>query len=181
MKAMRAGRIWVDHGQLIDSLDVSVGGSGYHHRGTLGEVVTAQRGDTVDVVVRIGLPTRPNHAGDQPRLRRVDLIAGPVTGPVTDRNTLAAPQTRVVQSFEITKSSGSVELRHEFGKTDEPFYLRLRGTDARHSAAGSIEPRRDPFGAADPWADLWFYTNPVFVAIEGAHPFSPDHWSVIRD
>ncbi|MEU8001490.1 histidinol-phosphatase [Catellatospora sp. NPDC049111] len=180
MRALRAGRIWVDHGQLIDSLDVSVGGSRRHPRGTLGEVVTASRGDSVEVTVRIGLPSRPNNNGDTPRLRRVDLIAGPVTGAAADRDTLTAPGTRVVKSFEISQRTGTVELTYRFRKVDEPFYLRLRGTDGRYSATGSIEPRLDPPGAADPWTDLWFYSNPVFVAVEGRRPFNDRHWNATR-
>lgn len=164
LDAMRSGRTWIDHGQLVDSLDVTFGGSGSQHRGTLGESVSVRRGDAVELVVRIRLASVPNHAGDLPLLRRVDLIAGPVTGASSDQHE-AAPDTRVVRSFEITRRVGTVELRHQFRDVDAPFYLRLRGTDGRASAPGSIEPRHDPIGATDPWADLWFYTNPMFVAI----------------
>ena len=162
--AMRSGRIWVDHGQLIESLSLSVSGGGRQSPGTLGDVVTAERGDHVDVTVTIGLPSVPNFNGDRPRLRRVDLIAGPITGPATDRNTQEAPGTSVIRSWEVGGGSdGVVEVSHRFKKVDAPFYLRLRGTDGHFSAPGSIEPRQDPIGAVDPWTDLWFYTNPVFV------------------
>ncbi|MEU6643948.1 PHP domain-containing protein [Saccharomonospora sp. NPDC046836] len=181
MRAMRAGRIWVDHGQLIDSLDVSVGGDNGHYRGTLGEVVTARRRGSVDVKIRIGLPERPNNNGDEPRLRRVDLIAGAVTGPLRDANTISAPRTRVVKSFEVRQKKGFVELSHRFRNVDESFYLRIRGTDGRFSAPGSIEPRQDPIGGVDPWTDLWFYSNPVFVEVKGGKPVNGPHWLATRD
>ena len=162
--AMRSGRIWVDHGQLIESLNVSVVGTGRQAPGTLGDVVTVDRGQHVDVTVRIGLPSAPNFSGDRPLLRRVDLIAGPITGSAADRNTQTAPATSVVRSWEVGNGrDGVVELSHRFKKVDESFYLRLRGTDGNFSAPGSIDPRQDPIGAVDPWTDLWFYSNPVFV------------------
>ncbi|MFD0599218.1 hypothetical protein ACFQZ4_48640 [Catellatospora coxensis] len=68
-------------------------------------------------------------------------------------------------SFEAER--GPVRLVHRFTDVRRPFYVRLRGTDGNHSAPGSIEPRPDPTGDADPWQDLWFYTNPVFVAVTG--------------
>jgi hypothetical protein len=49
-------------------------------------------------------------------------------------------------------------------------YLRLRGTDGNRSAVGAMGAAVDPAGPAldvvgdaDPWRDLWFYTNPVWV------------------
>lgn len=161
MQALRDGRIWVDHGQLIDGLEVSVG----EQRATLGELAVARRGDDVELRVRIALADRDNHHGQRPRLRRVDVIAGPVTGPVADRDTRQAPRTEVVASFEVDRASGEVVLRHRFERVEQPFYLRLRGTDGNVSAPGSIEPREDRPGDADPWEDLWFYTNPVFVDV----------------
>lgn len=49
-------------------------------------------------------------------------------------------------------------------------YVRLRGTDGNRSAVGlrgaSVDPAGpavDVLGDADPWKDLWFYSNPVWV------------------
>ena len=53
---------------------------------------------------------------------------------------------------------------------DDPFYVRLRGSDGKRTAAGlngadvdPAGPAMDVVGDADPWADLWFYTNPIWV------------------
>ena len=41
-----------------------------------------------------------------------------------------------------------------------PVYLRLRGT-----STAQLEPDPDPL-LEDPWTDLWFYSNPVFITPE---------------
>jgi hypothetical protein len=63
-----------------------------------------------------------------------------------------------------------VEDAHELGKQDGPYYVRLRGSDGRRTASGlrgaavdPAGPKVDALGNADPWQDLWFYTNPIFV------------------
>lgn len=71
----------------------------------------------------------------------------------------------MVRSFEVAAPRGAVvEFEHTFAGVREPFYLRLRGTDGNYSRPGSIEPRVDPIGNAEPWDDLWCYSNPVFVS-----------------
>ncbi len=112
----------------------------------------------------------PNWAGFTPELARVDVIQGDVTGPVSDRDTFTAPTAAVVRSYEIKKSTGSVRLTFDLGRVDRPVYLRLRGTDGNRSAVGVMGAEVDPAGPAldvvgdaDPWRDLWFYSNPVWV------------------
>ena len=41
-----------------------------------------------------------------------------------------------------------------------PVYIRVRGTNTNEA-----EPAVDP-PDENPWADLWFYSNPVFVEIQ---------------
>jgi hypothetical protein len=38
-----------------------------------------------------------------------------------------------------------------------PAYIRVRGTNTTE-----LEPEPDPAGE-NPWQDLWFYSNPVFI------------------
>jgi hypothetical protein len=119
----------------------------------------------VVVTISVTLPSQPNFHGDLPVLAHVDLIAGPVTGPAADRDTLTAPGTRVVESFQVRRAPGrTVRLRYRFRNVTEPFYLRLRGSDGNQlDSAGN--PLVDVPGDADPWVDLWFYSNPVFVDV----------------
>lgn len=162
MRGISAGRVWVCHGDLISGLAVTASSS--VSSATLGGTVAAARGDSVTVQMVIRPTTRPNAHGDTPVLSRVDVIAGPVTGPAADRDGFTAPYASVVRSFDVAPSSSDIVLTQTFRNVTNSFYVRLRGTDGNFSAPGSIEPRLDPV-PVDPWTDLWFYSNPVFVAV----------------
>jgi hypothetical protein len=76
----------------------------------------------------------------------------------------------VVQSFEVTPADNGREFVFRMPKVDGPKYFRLRGTDGNRSATGLMGaavdphgPAADVLGDADPWKDLWFYSNPLWV------------------
>lgn len=165
MAGIRDGRMWVTHGDLIWGLDARLGRVGGDASAvTLGGVLRVTRGDDAELTVRITLPKMPNFNGDVPKLRRVDVITGPITGPAADRDRFAA-EAGVVRSFDLDPSGKTeIQLSHVFRNVRGPFYVRLRGTDGNATAPGSIEPRLDPV-PVDPWKDLWFYSNPIFVRI----------------
>ncbi|MFE7440160.1 PHP domain-containing protein [Streptomyces chartreusis] len=168
MEGIRAGRIWVDHGRLIGALDVRV--SGGHRWATLGGALHVRKGTNVTLTVDVAMAGGPNWAGFVPKLARVDVIQGDVTGPVADKDTFSAPTAKVVKSYEVNKSSGTVRLTYDLGRVDRPVYVRVRGTDGNRGAVGAMGAAVDPAGPAidvvgdaDPWRDLWFYSNPVWV------------------
>jgi hypothetical protein len=170
MDGMRAGRIWVDHGGLISDLDVQVRLKGTPFGVTLGDSLVLRRGQRAELVIKINLANTPNWANFVPTLARVDIIRGEITGPVTDQDTFKSPNTTVVKSFEVNKSTGTVSFTYDLGPVDKPFYVRLRGTDGNRTAPGylgaaidPVGPAIDVLGDADPWKDLWFYANPIFV------------------
>ena len=168
MDGIRAGRVWVDHGGLISGLDARLRSGS--RAVTLGGTLTVRRGQQVDLVVEISLAGGPNWSQFVPELARVDVIQGDVTGAVSDKDAFSTPSTKVVKSFEVNKSTGSVRLTYSLGKVDRPVYVRLRGTDGNRGAVGlmgaSVDPAgpaMDVLGDADPWKDLWFYSNPMWV------------------
>jgi hypothetical protein len=173
MDGLRAGRVWVDHGGLISGLDVRarVAGDRRPDSGTpLGGVLRVKHGTSVELTIDIDLANTPNWSQFVPVLARVDVIAGKVTGPVADPDGFTAPNTKVVKSFEVGRGTGTVSLSYSFGRVDEPFYIRVRGTDGNRSAPGLMGTAVDPFGpaldvvgAADPWTDLWFSAHPIWV------------------
>ncbi|MFC5182484.1 CehA/McbA family metallohydrolase domain-containing protein [Actinomadura harenae] len=163
MDAIRQGRVWVAMGGLLDDLDVQVHGEGGGHPATLGGRVTVRRGANVTVRITARLATRPNAVGDIPRLARLDLIRGAVTGRAADRDGFTNPQVSVVESFTPRRHETVLRVEHRFRNVREPFYLRLRGTDGKRS--NGLEPMMDVQGAAAPWDDLWCYANPVFVDV----------------
>jgi hypothetical protein len=166
MDAIRNGRMFLVHGGLVDAVEVRVR-TGAGPGVTFGDRTWVRRGRPVAVDITITLASRPNFNGDLPRLATVDLIKGTVTGPVGGdaRDTLSAPGTSVVRSFEVARSARrTVRFSHIIRDTAEPFYLRLRGSDGKHTdSAGN--PLIDTVGNDDPWDDLWFYTNPTFVDV----------------
>jgi hypothetical protein len=112
----------------------------------------------------------PNWANFVPSLNRVDAIRGAVTGVVSDRDTFTAPSTKVVRQWDTSGKRGTFELVLPLGKAESPYYVRVRGTDGNRSQPGYLGaavdpqgPQLDVVGDADPWADLWFYTNPIWV------------------
>ena len=50
-------------------------------------------------------------------------------------------------------------LTHRIEDLRHDGYLRVRGTNT-----DELEPELDPRGE-DPWADLWFYSNPIFLEV----------------
>ncbi|MGW1210139.1 PHP domain-containing protein [Streptomyces sp. NPDC002499] len=168
MDGIRAGRVWVDHGQLISGLDARL--SGGNRWATLGGALHVRKGTRVTLTVDVALAGGPNWAGFLPKLARVDVIQGDVTGPVADKDTFTAPTAKVVKTYEVNKSTGTVRLSYDLGRVDTPRYVRLRGSDGNRSAVGALGAAVDPagpaidvVGSADPWLDLWFYSNPVWV------------------
>ncbi|WP_214324477.1 PHP domain-containing protein [Nonomuraea sediminis] len=165
MEGLRAGRVWVGMGGLLEALHVNAHAPG-NGQVTLGGRLTVRRGDDVTITVVAEPATRPNAAGQVPRLARIDLIRGAVTGPSADRDATAAADVRVVRSFE-PRDRGPARFTYRFRDVREPFYVRLRGTDGNRHAPGSIEPAADTGQNDSPWGDLWCYANPIFVDVTG--------------
>lgn len=155
MEALRHGRIFVTTGDLISALNIDVAGAG------IGETTSVKAGQTVTVSIKLRDPAGANANGDRPEVKRIDLIMGDVTGkalPDADRN----PTARVVRRFSAadwTRDGETITLTYSFtAKTDG--YLRLRGTSTTE-----LEPQADSIGE-NPWPDLWFYSNPVFICVK---------------
>ena len=105
IKGLREGRTYAIHGGLVRGVDLRVNAVGLSDRfgSTVGGRSRARRGRNVRVTIKLDLATTPNFNGDVPQLAKVDLIAGPVTGPVADLDTQTAPGTQVVETFEISE------------------------------------------------------------------------------
>ncbi|WP_406398420.1 PHP domain-containing protein [Streptomyces sp. NBC_00879] len=173
MAGLRAGRVWVDHGQLLDGIDVRVNREHGIGRGvTLGGRLRVRRGEKIVLNVTVTTATRPNHHGEVPRLAHLDVIRGAVCGPAADRDEWRAPDTKVVHTADVGGRTGRYTLRIPLGKAEESFYVRLRGSDGKRNGSGFLGAVIDPHGPiphepgnGDAWADTWCYTNPVFVDV----------------
>ncbi|GAA5117544.1 PHP domain-containing protein [Alloalcanivorax gelatiniphagus] len=174
MSGMRAGRIWVDHGALVKAMDVTVRASGRGNGAaeTLGGTLAVRRGTRLELVVTIDAQDVPNWSQFVPQLNRVDVVRGRVDplSAATDRDRFTATDTKVIAQTDTSGRTGRFTLTYDLGPVEEPFYVRLRGTDGNRSQPGYLGAQVDPagpaidvVGAADPWLDLWFYTNPIWV------------------
>jgi len=160
LQAIREGRVFVTTGDLISELDLTLAADGRKAKNA--ETLAIASGDSVEVEIRFLDPETLNHHGDNPSVRRVDLIAGNIAGPVSDRGADTNPTTRVLVRFTPRdwKRDGAysvITTRIENVVTDT--YLRVRGTNV-----AELEPEPDPRGE-DPWTDLWFYSNPIFISV----------------
>jgi hypothetical protein len=93
---------------------------------------------------------------------RVDLILGEMfqksPSPETDSN----ETTRVIARFapdDWKSINGFSEIEYEIPNVARSSYIRVRGT-----STNELEPQPDKWGE-DPWQDLWFYSNPIFVEV----------------
>ena len=171
MDALRAGRVWVDHGGLLESLDVRVRAG--DQETTLGGVIVAPKGTKVSLSATLVPAQLPNFGQFVPRLAKVDLIRGMVTGPAADRDGFSAPGTKVTRTWDVSRQANAPQmlLTYDLGVVgDQGFYVRGRGSDGKRTGPGlngaAVDPNGpvvDVVGDADPWEDLWFYTNPIWV------------------
>ncbi|MFE2067026.1 PHP domain-containing protein [Streptomyces sp. NPDC059467] len=176
MAGLRAGRVWLDHGHLLDGLDVRLKRDCDHGNGvTLGGRLRVRKGERITLYVTVTTASRANAQGILPQLAHVDVIRGAVRGPLADRDTWQAPDTKVVQSKDVSDRKGTYTLRIPITAGDESFYVRLRGSDGKRNGAGYLGASIDPHGPiphepgnGDPWADTWFYSNPIFVDVAGS-------------
>lgn len=160
LEGIRAGRVFVTTGDLVAELEVTarVG----QETARIGDELEVPAGASVEITIRFLDPESLNHHGDDPRVSRVDLIVGDVTGPVADRSADTNPTTRVVARFDATmlETDGPYrEATYVLEDVTADRYLRVRGTNG-----GELEPETDPRGE-DPWTDLWFYSNPIFLHV----------------
>ena len=95
--------------------------------------------------------------------RRVDVIVGDVREPLSDPSVDRNPTTRVLARFTrevLTRDGDRYALDAALPAVDRDLYVRVRGT-----STGDLEPRMDGPGE-NPWHDLWFYSNPIFIEVE---------------
>jgi hypothetical protein len=158
---IRKGRVFVTTGDLVSELFVTVS-AGDQDAGIGGELVV-DANDTVMVEIGFREPATPNAAGDKPAVERVDLVVGEVSSGRYDDLTIdRTTGTHVVQRFTDWASDGDMQMIRFRLDITTPVYLRVRGTNNK----AELEPLADEVGE-DPWQDLWFYSNPVFINVRG--------------
>jgi hypothetical protein len=164
LDGLRNGRVFVTLGDLVSEADVTVQSVDGRRRAGIGGTLTVPRGSDVTVVIRLRDPAGQNFGGKTPDVARVDLIRSEIGASVADRATDANPRARVEKRFtarEWAREGERISIAWTIRNVTEPTYVRVRGTNR----GDELEPVQDTPGE-DPWSDLWFYANPVFIAVE---------------
>jgi len=161
LDGIRQGRVFVTLGDLISELQVTASSDG--ESAEIGGTLGVNPGADLEVTIRFLDPTGLNAGEQNPSVARVDLITGQVTGPVSDRSTDTNPTTKVVTRF--SENDWIVEgpyrvMNYQLENVQNNSYIRIRGTNGQE-----LEPEQDPLGE-DPWSDLWFYSNPIFIEVK---------------
>jgi hypothetical protein len=162
LDGLRKGRVFVTTGDLISALDVTAKVTGGASGAITGGTLIVPKGKTVTITIKFHDPDGKNANGDNPAVARIDLIRGSVTGPVKDRKTDINQSTRVEARFDSSKwrREGSYTVvEYEIKALKKHEYIRVRGTNT-----DQLEPTADVQDES-PWADLWFYSNPLFLKI----------------
>lgn len=169
---LRGGKIFTVTGDLITELDVSAkpAKSSWFKKSPApvfaGDTLSLSGKDgDVAVTIRLRDPQTTNANGDNPEVKRVDLIAGEISGKTVDPNAASNPSAKVVQRFvasddEWVRDGEYITITYVLKDIQANSYIRVRGTNT-----DELEPEEDIKGE-DPWQDLWFYSNPLFIHVE---------------
>ena len=160
LDGIRNGRVFVTLGDLVSELYVTA--SHENEEAQIGGHIHIDEGADVAVTIRFRDPDSLNAAGQNPSVQRVDFIVGEITGPVEDRSIDTNPTTVVRARFSSSDWELDGEyriIRYTLSGIASNSYIRIRGTNGQE-----MEPQLDPPGE-DPWSDLWFYSNPIFIEL----------------
>ena len=116
----------------------------------------------------------------------IDLIAGKITGKIdpasADYTKATNETTKVIATFTKkdwrTDRDGYKVVTYRIRDLDNSTYFRLRGTNLAVNTPYETDAAGNPLsdflatdnlgldGAPEAWADLWFYSNPIFVYLD---------------
>ncbi len=179
---MKTGNSFAVHGDLINMLDFRI------NNRPMGSAVVIPRKRDLRVEIRFKSPAK-NYNGDAVAVDHIDLISGDITGTVAPTDTAnygkdTNSSTKVLKRFtkadkewKTDSVTGITSIVYAVSDVTKNQYFRLRGTNLAIPATDTDKittlgdpvidnPLTDTTGTntkAKAWANLWFYSNPVFV------------------
>jgi hypothetical protein len=181
VEGLRSGNAFVVHGDLIDGLDFTA-----RHgvtRAAMGQTLRVKAGQDVVIKVRFHVPYKNNH-GDRLRVDHIDLIQGEV-GPkvlpgTPEYSNETNPTTKVEARFAGSEwmaqgSKGTwYTVSYTLKNVSKDSYVRLRGTNLGIGVPNETDAQGNPLiddlvgpnNAERAYADLWFYSNPIFIDVQ---------------
>jgi len=163
MHNFRSGHVFVTTGDLISELYVSVKNANNTFSAAIGDTIEVVKGEKISIEVKFLDPQSQNARFENPMVNRVDIITGEVTGRLGNKNIDSNPTTQVAARYN--KSTWHKEQEYSvisftIDQVTEDSYIRVRGTNG-----DELEPALDIAGE-NPWRDLWFYSNPIFIKVK---------------
>ena len=155
--ALRSGKIFVTTGDLISEIFVTARTT--TSSAGIGETLFYEVDQTIELSIKVKDPEGTNFAGRLASLNHFDVIQGLISG--KKQNPLNHnPSTKVIGRFYAddwqVDAQGYISVSLNIPISGST-YFRIRGSNN-----AEFEPSQDDPGE-DPWSDLWFYTNPVFL------------------
>jgi hypothetical protein len=193
VNAMRSGNMFVANGDLINALKFTVADG--KRSATMGQTLLSGTGKTVTVTVAMKSPKMNNNGDavkvDHVDLIAGN-VTGPIASSSPDYTTKETnSSTQVITSFKTFVNKAGWLTASFKVKLTGSMYFRLRGTNLAPSTPNETDaagnplqdtlsyvdtPNPDPKAAVTTptihgnlpeicWGDLWFYSNPVYVAV----------------
>ena len=191
--AIKSGDSFIVNGDLINALDFHAA-LGKTSR-TMGQTLNVKSGQKVVVTIRFKSPATNNN-GDPVKVSHVDLITGDVTGMIdpsspayTSDDTNSSTEVAKTFGKSQMKLVGGWEVMTYTITPTSSMYFRLRGTNLADNTPNQTDANGNPLmdsltyqtvpnpNPADSgtvtintpdqaWADLWFYSNPIFIHVK---------------
>jgi len=186
LDGMRSGNSYSVLGDLINYLDYKITAGG--NSATMGQTVLTQGADAV-VTISFKSPDKNNantdgrtKLNDTPVVHHIDMIAGVVSGKVGDYSVETVSTTKVIKTFTasdwVIDANGVCTITFTLPKSDQNMYYRLRGTNLAQGTPGLTDEAGNPLvdtpfnsvkgtnNAEANFADMWFYSNPIYVNVQ---------------
>ena len=122
--------------------------------GVLGSTVELAAAHPMQIEARIRQPTSANANGQNPVLKRIELIVGG-----RDEDGSLQMQRRGFDATTWMLEGEWIVVRWSLPVPSQGGFVRVRGNNT-----GAVEALLDEPGE-DPWEDLWFYSNPIFFSV----------------
>lgn len=152
LDGLRHGRMFTVTGDLIDALEFKV--TDGNVTGSMGDTVTLAASQPMQVEARMRQPASANANGQHPVLKRIELIVGEKG----EDGTLKMQRRGFDMTTWVVEGEWIV-ARWTLPVPSQGGFVRVRGNNT-----GAVEALVDEPGE-DPWEDLWFYSNPIFVGV----------------
>jgi hypothetical protein len=185
-EGLRSGNAYFVHGDLINALEFTA--EGRTDKAVMGQDLRIRnargRREPLELTIKFKSPETNNH-GEAPVVDHIDLIAGNITGKIDpsspDYTKATNETTKVIATFTAKNwkvdRNGYHVITYQIKDPDNNMYFRLRGTNLAVNTPFETDAQGNPLadnlatdnlgldGADEAWADMWFYSNPIFVYV----------------